>query len=90
MCVCEANPLSLHGHILSQSIHDWHLAVMVLALVVVDLVILSAYTTVEGVRGNLETIKISNRENPTDTQGVSVYMYIATSTAPKLIMLPFA
>ena len=54
-----------------QVIKDWHLALGVLTLVLVDITILLVYTTVEGVRGNLTAIRVSNRENPRGVQGVS-------------------
>lgn len=37
----------------------------------VDLVILVMYTAVEWDRGNLGAEKIENKENPSDTKGVS-------------------
>ena len=54
-----------------QVLKDWHLALAVLTLVLVDLTILLVYTIVEGVRGNLTTTRIFNRENPSDVEGVS-------------------
>ncbi len=55
-----------------QLLSDWKLILIVLVLVLVDLVILAVYTAVEGARGNLEAERIENRENPTDTKGVSL------------------
>ena len=46
----------------------------VLCLVVIDLVILGAYTLVEGVRGNLGVKLTSNREFPEETIGVSCFL----------------
>ena len=42
-------------------------------LVLVDLTILTIYTTVEGARDNLEADREPNRENRRDMKGVSVY-----------------
>ena len=47
------------------------LALSVLLLVVIDLIILSTYTAVEGARGNLSAQRVTNRENPEDITGVS-------------------
>ena len=44
----------------------------VCVLVAVDVVILFIYTLVEGVRGNLEPMRVSNTENPSETRGVSM------------------
>ena len=54
-----------------QKLKDYHLALFVCALVAVDVVILFIYTLVEGLRGNLEPMKVPNSENPSDTIGVS-------------------
>ncbi len=53
-----------------QKIHDWHLALVVLVLVLIDLVILTIYMMVEGLRGNLEAERIPDRENPMEEVGV--------------------
>ena len=55
-----------------QKLKDLHLALFVCALVAVDLVILFIYTLVEGVRGGLEPMRVSNTENPSDKLGVSM------------------
>ena len=55
-----------------QKLKDPHLALFVCALAAVDLVILSIYTLVEGLRGNLEPMRVSNTENPLEKQGVSM------------------
>ena len=57
--------------IISQIIRDLHITLFVLALVVVDVVILMTYTIVEGVKGNLEPMRVVNAENPHDIIGVS-------------------
>ena len=54
-----------------QVLKDWHLALGVLTLVLVDLTILLVYTTVEGAQGNYLATRVSNRENPRDVRGVS-------------------
>ncbi len=59
-------------------LQDWHLVLVVLALVVVDLVILVLYTVVEGARGNLGAKKIVSVENPMDTKGVSYQLCTCT------------
>ena len=53
---------------------DFHLALVVLVLVIVDLLILAVYTAVEGVKGNLSAHRMLNKENPMDMIGVS-YMH---------------
>ena len=55
-----------------QKLKDHHLALFVCALVAVDLVILLIYTLVEGLRGNLEPMLVSNTEKPLEKQGVSM------------------
>ena len=55
-----------------QTLKDYHLALFVCVLVAVDVVILFIYTLVEGVRGNLEPMRVSNSENPSETRGVSM------------------
>ena len=55
-----------------QTLKDYHLALFVCVLVAVDVVILFIYTLVEGVRGNLEPMRVSNTENPSETKGVSM------------------
>ena len=54
-----------------QALKDWHLALGVLTLVLVDLTLLLVYTTVEGVEGNLTATRVRNRENPRVEIGVS-------------------
>ena len=51
-----------------QVIRDWHLALMVLVMVVIDLIILVVYAAVEGSRGNLGAIRHVNQENPVDIE----------------------
>ena len=65
--------LQCHYYLLSlQTLKDPHLALIVCALVAVDLVILFTYTLVEELRGNLEPMMVSNTENPSETRGVSM------------------
>ena len=68
---------------------DYHLALFVCALVTVDVVILSVYTLVEGLRGNLEPTRTVNAENPLDTRGVSRVdacgLHLLWNTGPKII-----
>ena len=45
---------------------DYILALFVCALVMVDVVILSVYTVLEGLRGNLEPTRTVNAENPSE------------------------
>ena len=45
-----------------------------LVLVLVDVIILLVYTTVEGVQGNLTAIRVPNRENLMNVEGVGWYM----------------
>ena len=60
-----------------QTLKDHHLALFVCALVAVDLVILFIYTLVEGVRGGLEPMRVSNTENPSEARGVSMMQTIS-------------
>ena len=53
-----------------QPLQDRWLALGVLVLVLVDVLILLVYTTVEGVRGNLIAIRVPNRENLRNVEGV--------------------
>ena len=53
-----------------QILKDWHLALGVLLLVLIDVIILLVYTTVEGVQGNLTAMQNPNQENPRGTKGV--------------------
>ena len=50
---------------------DKHLALFVIALMVVDVVILFVYTLVDGLIGNLEPTKVTSAENPSYTLEVS-------------------
>ena len=50
---------------------DKHLALFVIALMVVDVVILFVYTLVDGLMGNLEPTKVTSAENPSYTLEVS-------------------
>ena len=54
-----------------QVLKDWHLALGVLVLVLLDLTILLVYTVVEGAKGKHTATSVSNRENPSDIEGVS-------------------
>ena len=54
-----------------QVLKDRHLALGVLILVLVDLTILLVYTVVEGAKGKHMATLVSNRENPSDIEGVS-------------------
>ena len=58
--------MNTHKH--AQPMHDWHLAIGVLLLVLIDLVILIIYNIV--VRGNFTASRVPNRENPMDVNGV--------------------
>jgi len=53
-----------------QPLQDWHLAIGVLLLVLIDLAILILYNIVEGIQRDLTATKISNRENPMDVNEV--------------------
>ena len=59
-----------HMHI--QPLQDRYLALGVLVLVLVDVIILLVYTTVEGVRGNLTAIRVPNGENSRIVEGVGI------------------
>ena len=63
-----------------QLLKDWHLALGVLILVLVDLTILLVYTAVEGTRGNHLATRVPSRENPRGVRGVSyLYNFITVS-----------
>ena len=53
-----------------QPLQDRYLALGVLVLVLVDVIILLVYTIVEGVQGNLIAIRVGNRENLMNVEGV--------------------
>ena len=53
-----------------QILKDWHLALGVLLLVLIDLIILLVYTIVEGVQGNLTVTRVHNQENYSNIEGV--------------------
>ena len=52
-------------------VHDWILALVVLLLVCIDLLILTLFMVIEGIRGNLNSIEVQDRESPMSTVGVS-------------------
>lgn len=56
-----------------QPLQDWMLALGVAVLVIIDIVILTSYNVVEGIRGNLVATRVANRENPQDLLGVSLF-----------------
>ena len=53
-----------------QPLQDRYLALGVILLVLVDVIILLVYTIVEGVQGNLAAIRVPNRENLMNVEGV--------------------
>ena len=55
---------------ITQPLQDRYLGLGVLVLVLVDVIILLVYTTVEGVRGNLTAIPVPNREHLMKVEGV--------------------
>ena len=62
---------SVYAFPVCRQLKDWHLALGVLTLVLVDLTILLVYTIMEKLQGNLRANRVPNRENPRDTEGVS-------------------
>ena len=66
---------------------DWHLALGVLTMVLIDLTILLVYTIVEGIQGNLTAIRVPNRENPRVVQGVGWYVISNTKSVDLLCNL---
>lgn len=64
----------MHVHVQTamQNIQNYHIALYVLALVLVDVVILLTYTIVEVIQDNLAPMKTANAENPSGIQGVSM------------------
>ena len=69
-CVILHNLHLLLRYECMQVLKDWHLALGVLASVLIDVLILLIYTIVEGARGNLNAILVANREQPRDIVGV--------------------
>ena len=63
-----------HIHIHIKPLQDRYLALGVLVLVLVDVSILLVYTIVEGVQGNLAAMRVPNRENPMNVEGVGWYI----------------
>ena len=53
-----------------QALKDWHLALGVLTLVLIDFAILVVYMSVEGAQGKHTATRVGNRENPSDVEGV--------------------
>ena len=71
--------LNLHSTLLHlQPLEDWLLSLGVTCLVAIDLVILTIHTVVEYLHGDLEAVRIPNRERVGDIVGVS-YRYTQTS-----------
>ena len=64
----------VHVCFIVQAIQDYHLALFVGILVVVDVVVLITYTIVEGLQDNLGPTKTVNVENPSDIRGVNYCM----------------
>ena len=60
----------IYIHNAYQPLQDRYLALGVLVLVLVDVIILLVYTIVEGVQGNLIAIRVGNRENLMNVEGV--------------------
>ena len=56
-------------------IKDWHLVVFVLCLLLVDVVMLTAYTFLEGFVAHFNVGMESNKENPSDIVGVSFDLF---------------
>ena len=56
--------------------HDWMLALIVLLLVGIDVLILTIFMMVEGLKGRLQdsAVTVLDRENPMSTEGVSNYI----------------
>ena len=69
-----------------QLLKDWHLALGVLILVLIDLTILLVYTAVEGTRGNHLATQVPSRENPRSVRGVS-YLYTVYNFHPSISIL---
>ena len=55
----------------TQTIHDWILALVVLLLVGIDVIILTIFVVIEGVRGRLGAREVPDREVPESITGVS-------------------
>ena len=51
-------------------IHDWHLMVFVSVLVLVDVIILTFYTLLEGLVDNFGVLRVPSKENPSSVTGV--------------------
>ena len=53
-----------------QILHDWKLALMVMCFVVVDVIMLVVFSSVEGTRGTLGAVRVSDDESQTIQEGV--------------------
>ena len=53
-----------------QILKDWHLALGVLLLALIDLILLLVYTIVEGSWGDLTATRVRNQENLSNIEGV--------------------
>ena len=54
-----------------QTLQDWHLALIVVMFVAIDVIILLVYIIYNAAQGTLGAVRIRNAENPTATIGVS-------------------
>ena len=54
-----------------KSIHDWHLILFIIALVLVDVTILAIYTTLQAVITDFTVGLQPNKEKPSAIEGVS-------------------
>ena len=71
MCVCVGCTVRAFLLALQQALQDWMLALSVAVLVAIDVIILTTYNVVEGLKGNLVAERVINPENPEDLSGVS-------------------
>lgn len=65
----------MYVQIAMQNIKNYHIVLLVLALVLVDVVILFTYTILEGIQDNLSPVKTANAENPSEIHGVSTCIH---------------
>ena len=73
-----------------QPLQDRYLSLGVLVLVLVDVIILLVYTTVEGVQRNLTAIRVPNRESLMNVEGVGWYMHVLQLAVSLLYTLLFS
>lgn len=63
--------------IIMQAITDWYLCVIVAIITLIDLILLSLVTALPHARNS--SMLVQNKEYPSSSMGVSIYIYIANN-----------